>query len=70
MLCLSGLNFLHVRSLSNNNLQVLPRDLFNHLDILTDLYVPDSQIFPCEGLLLKQAVSFHVYRPIYAVCEK
>ncbi len=42
MLCLSGLDFLHVRSLSNNNLQVLPRELFKHLDILTDLYVPDS----------------------------
>lgn len=26
-----------VRSLSNNNLQELPRDLFNQLDILTDL---------------------------------
>lgn len=25
------------RSLSNNNLQQLPRDLFKHLDILTDL---------------------------------
>lgn len=41
---------LHVRSLSNNNLEVLPRDLFKHLDILTDLYVPDTQTFPCEGL--------------------
>lgn len=26
-----------VRSLSNNNLQELPRDLFQQLDILTDL---------------------------------